>query len=144
MVGLCSAATLVLAGCGSDLAVTPPEPDDASATTCRRLVAELPATLNAQPQRTTDPRSPLTAAWGTPGIALRCGVAEPDAYDPTAQLITVNGVDWFPEEYTEGYVFTTWGREVRVEVAVPDDYAPEVNPLVDLAPVIKQHNPAMT
>ncbi|KWX09858.1 hypothetical protein TR74_07120, partial [Carbonactinospora thermoautotrophica] len=88
---------------------------------------------------TTD--SPLVAAWGDPPIVLRCGVPVPAAYQPTSQVVTINGVDWFPEQLTRGYVFTTVGRVANVEVSVPDAYAPEVNPLVDLAGAVADKVP---
>jgi hypothetical protein len=132
---------LVLGGCAADVTVTPPSVGPDARATCTRVVDALPDTVSDQPSRATEPTSPLTAAWGEPAIVLQCGVGQPAAYRPTAELITVNGVDWFPEEFTEGYVFTTRGRAVNVEVAVPDEYAPEVNPLVDLAPAIKRANP---
>ena len=55
---------------------------------------------------------------------LRCGVGVPAALTPTAELVTVDGVDWLPEPLTAGYLFSTVGRVVVVEVAVPDTYAP--------------------
>ncbi|MDP9418498.1 MAG: DUF3515 domain-containing protein, partial [Actinomycetota bacterium] len=89
------------------------------------------------PRRATDPDSPYAAAWGDPSIVLRCGVARPAALRPESQVLTVNGVDWLAEEKESGYRFTTSGRAAFVEVVVPDDYAPEVDPLVDLAAPVK-------
>jgi hypothetical protein len=67
---------------------------------------------------------------------LRCGVPTPAALAPTSQLLTVDGVDWLPEQLTHGYLFTTVGRSVNVEVSVPDAYSPEAGALADLAPSI--------
>ena len=100
---------------------------------CRRLADQLPQTVDAAERRAVSPDSPYVAAWGEPPIVLRCGVAKPAALQPTSELVTVNGVDWLPEPQEDGYRFTTTGRKAYVEVWVPDDYAPEVNPLVDLA-----------
>ena len=72
---------------------------------------------------------------------MRCGVANPAALTPTSQLVTVDGVDWLPEQLTEGYLFTSVGREVNVEVSVPDDYSPEADVLVDLSPVLAKLDP---
>lgn len=83
----------------------------------------------------------MVTAWGDPSIVLRCGVQRPASYDPTAELVTINGVNWFPEQLAHGYRFTTWGRAANVEVTVPDKYSPEVNPLVELASAVKQTNP---
>jgi len=104
-------------------------------------MAALPDVVHDESTREVTPASPLTTAWGDPAIVLRCGVGRPAGYQPTADLATVNGVDWFPEQLSDGYRFTTWGRQANVEVFVPHDYAPEVNPLVDLAPAIKQYVP---
>jgi hypothetical protein len=53
-------------------------------------------------------------------------------------MVVINEVSWFPEQQAEGYVFTAMGRTPLVEVYVPDTYAPEVNPLVDLAPAMTE------
>jgi hypothetical protein len=52
----------------------------------------------------------------------------------------VNGVGWFSEDAEGGVLFTTVGRVVFVEVGVPHAYAPEVNPLVDLAAAVSAHD----
>jgi len=103
--------------------------------------AQLPDTLADQSPRETDPTGPLVAAYGDPPIVLRCGVDQPAALERTSQLVTVNGVDWFAEPLTNGYLFTTVGRVADVEVAVPSDYAPEANPLAELSAAIKQTLP---
>ena len=99
-------------------------------------MSELPRTVADQPERDTDPESPLTAAWGDPAITVRCGVPDPAALTPISQLITVNDVDWFPEELSSSYVFTSYERETNVEVTVPDDYAPEIGPVTELSDVV--------
>jgi len=101
----------------------------------------LPQAVLDQRSVDTKPSSALTAAWGDPAIVMRCGVATPVALTPTSQLVSVNGVDWFPEPVDSGYRFTTVSREANVEVLVPDAYAPEANALVDLAATIKDHDP---
>lgn len=53
-------------------------------------------------------------------------------------MVVINEVAWFGEEQPNGYIFTAVGRSPLVEVTVPDTHAPEVNPLVDLADVMKQ------
>jgi len=65
-----------------------------------------------------------------------------DSYDPTADAVDVNGVAWLLEEESDGIRFTTTERTMFVEVTVPDDYAPEVNPLTDLAAAVDEHIPA--
>ena len=115
----------------------PASPDAAATAACTALAAELPQTLNGLASRPTDPSSDLVAAWGKDPVVLRCGVPEPAALQPTSELITVNGVDWLPEQLTKGYRFTTTGRVANVEVTVPQAYRPEVNLLVDLAAPVK-------
>ncbi len=82
-------------------------------------------------------RSDFAAAWGDPQIVLRCGTATPAAYRPESQMVVVNDVAWLPEEQVKGYTFTAVGRTPQVQVWVPDTHSPEVNPLVDLAPVMQ-------
>lgn len=121
--------------------VTPPSPAAAAAAACRDLHRALPARVEGQAGRATSPRSDLTAAWGNPAIVLRCGVGRPSALEPTSQLVSVDGVDWFPEQLSDGYRFTSYGRVADVEVRVPGRYAPEVNPLVDLAGAMQKADP---
>ena len=92
--------------------------------------------MEGQDRREVEPESPRTAAWGDPPIVLRCGVEQPEAYDPSGTAVEVNGVAWFLEQQPEGYRFTTTDHVVRIEVVVPRAYAPEVNPLVDLASAV--------
>ena len=83
-------------------------------------------------------RSEYAASWGDPRIVLRCGVATPAAYRPASEMVLVNDVAWLPEEQPEGYLFTAVGRSPQVQVYVPRTHTPEVNPLVDLADVMKE------
>ena len=132
----------LLAGCGRTVSVpVPDQTDPAIVSQCSALNAALPSSVEYQVRQTTDPSSPLTAAWGSPPITLRCGVAKPAGLQPTSQLITVDGIDWFAEQRSAGYVFTTVGRTANVEVAVPDQYSPETNVLVDLTDPIKNAIP---
>jgi hypothetical protein len=118
--------------------VVPPTPPPAVAQACRALQPLLPADLDGQPRRATAPDSDLTAAWGDPAMVLRCGVPVPATLELTSELVTVDGVDWFPEPIGDGYVFTTTRRAASVELRVPAAYAPEVNPLTDLAEPIER------
>jgi hypothetical protein len=87
------------------------------------------------------PAQGRAAAWGAPPVVLRCGVPEP-ARPLDAQLFSVDGVDWYAVPGTGGWFFTTVDRAAVVEVAVPDDYAPESDVLVDLAPSITETVPS--
>lgn len=106
------------------------------------MMAAMPDRVLEASTRETKPDSPLTAAWGDPPIEVTCGVATPGP--PQSQCFEVNGVGWFATPAQNGVVFTTMGRKVFVEVAVPNRYAPEANALTDLATPIKTHNPVVT
>jgi hypothetical protein len=129
-----------LTGCGAGavrLAVPSPAPEVAAA--CTALVDALPDRVLDADRRRTEPVSPLTAAYGDPPIELTCGVAPP-ADMVGAECFEVDGVGWFAREVTNGVIFTTIGRKVYLEVAVPGDYAPEANALTDLADAVQAHN----
>jgi hypothetical protein len=131
--GLLAGLVLALASCSTAVDVPTPDPGPTARDVCGVLAEQLPDVVADQQRRDTVPDSDLTAAWGDPTIVLRCGVPEPEALEPTSELVSVDGVDWFPERLTAGYLFTTYGRVVFVEVSVPDDYAPEAGALTDLA-----------
>lgn len=93
-------------------------------------------------RRPVEPDSPLTAAFGDPPVALRCGVPRPDALSATSDLVTVEGIDWFPEELTGGWLLTTVGRTADIEITVPDELGPAPSVAADLAPTIAATIPA--
>jgi uncharacterized protein DUF3515 len=142
---------LALAACtsgGGSPEVAVPSPDGDAARACRSLSEALPRRVDEQEREALDQDTPYAAVWGDPAIVLRCGVRRPvlltpgsDSYDPTADAVDVNGVPWLMEEETDGIRFTTTERTMFVEVTVPDDYAPEVNPLADLAGAVDEHIP---
>lgn len=136
-VALCA---LSVSGCAGTVSVEPPDPP-VSADHCTQFMSKLPGTLADQASRETDPDSPLTAAWGDPAITVRCGVPTPDALTPDSVVYNLNGVVWFPEELTAGYVFTTYQRQSNVEVTVPDDYAPEANVVTELSDLVAETVP---
>lgn len=107
---------------------------------CAELSDELPSTVAGQAARTTDPASDLTAAWGDPAITLVCG-GRAGERPLDAQLISVNGVTWYPEPLTNGTRFTTEGRAATIRLEVPRDYRPEVAAPTDLAAVIARTIP---
>jgi Protein of unknown function (DUF3515) len=139
--GLLASLVMPISSCSSPVDVSPPEPGPTARDLCGALAEQLPDVVVDQEARDTAPDSDLTAAWGDPAIVLRCGVPEPEALQPTSELVTVDGVDWFPEQLTAGYLFTTYGRAVFVEVSVPDDYAPEAGALTDLADAVQAEVP---
>jgi hypothetical protein len=131
-----------MSGCSTVVDVTPPtDVDPATAAICADFGDGLPDALSGQERRDTDPASGFTAAWGEPAIIVRCGVERPAALEPSSQVTTVNGVDWFAEELTGGYLFTTYGRQAYVEVTVPDEYAPEIGPVTELSTAVADSVP---
>jgi len=130
-----------LCACNGGIAIDPPEAIQEVEATCVELADSLPETVMGELARETKPESSLTAAWGAPAIVLRCGVSRPTAATLSAELVSIEGVDWIAEEVPEGYIFTSWGRVANVEVTVPDDYSPEADPLFELAPAIKKVDP---
>ena len=128
----------LLTGCSSALPVPPPEPapSGAAAYACAAMRGRLPDEVDGATVTAVKPQSPFTGAWGSPAIVLRCGVGVPTALTPTSQLLVVDGVSWLPEQLTQGYLFTTVGLAVNVEVSVPDHYAPEADALADITPAI--------
>ena len=149
---LVSSALLALttSGCGSPVAVDPPDVDTDTAPACRALVTGLPETVEGQDARDVEPDETLTAAWGDPPITLRCGVERPRRLQPTSFCFVVNDVGWYAEDDrgtldgntpAQGpVVFTTIGRSPYVEVTVPpEDSRPAVDPLTDVAAAIRKH-----
>ncbi|WP_018655303.1 DUF3515 domain-containing protein [Actinomadura flavalba] len=134
-----SAAVLVaaglLAGCAEGAVRVPaPAADAAAARLCEGL--RLPESVAGQKRRDTDPDSALTAAWGKPAIALRCGVPRPAALRPESQLQTINGLDWFGLPADRPVTWTAVGRQAYVEVTVPARYAPPGDVLIELGDAI--------
>jgi hypothetical protein len=136
---------LVLAGCDRSVPVAVPSPAPEVATACASLLDDVPDKVLSAKRRDTTPESRLTAAWGDPPIELACGVAPPAGMATAqSQCFEVNGVGWYAEQAENGYVFTTVGRKLYVEVSVPDDYRPEANALTDLSDTLTKHNPVIT
>jgi len=128
-----------LSACGeAKVAVPTPTPNANDAAICSTLSQTLPQQVADQPKRTVANSPDLTAAWGNPPISLRCGVIKPAALEPTSSLITVNGIDWFAQQLSAGWQFTSMNTSVFVEVTVPNDYSPEANALVDLSVSLKK------
>lgn len=132
---------LGLTACGAPLQIdrypTAPNTD----VDCRTLLADAPSTVADQPNREVG--RTIAAAWGDPAIVLRCGVEPPSELTAGSRCDEVAGIGWFSEEITDGYVFTTIGRQFSVSVEVPSDYEPATDALVDLAPVIERHVPVV-
>lgn len=117
--------------------MTDPTPSAEVAAQCAAVMAALPDTVLDQTRRTVEPGQ-LSAAWGDPTITLKCGVDKPAALGAESECFEVNQVGWFAEEGQGGYLFTTIGRPVFIQVGVPTEYAPEANALVDVAEAVKK------
>ncbi|MFB4316810.1 DUF3515 domain-containing protein [Actinomadura sp. 21ATH] len=129
------AAALLAAGCaGGAVQVPVPAADAAGERLCSGL--RLPETVHGESRRDTSPESPLTAAWGSPAIALRCGVPRPAGLQPASQLMTVNGVDWFGVPADRPVTWTAVARQAYVEVTVPAKYSPPGDVLIELGQAI--------
>jgi hypothetical protein len=137
---------IVLAGCSPGPAAVPvPSAAPVVAAACTQLIQAMPATVLDQKKRKTSPESPLTTAYGDPAIEVTCGVAAPvGSAEALSLCFEVNGVGWFAKQVHNGYIFTTIGRELYLEMAVPSKYSPEANALLDVADVIHSHDKLVT
>ncbi|MEU9184961.1 DUF3515 domain-containing protein [Streptomyces sp. NPDC048484] len=154
LVGLRALVLLIAAtGCSSadDNAPTSvPSPGTKATKLCQNLDKSLPRKVDGLDREDPEPRSALTAGWGSPAIILRCGVSRPakmvdpevaNGNDPTAIGGVVNGVDWLMEKRDDGATrFTSAQRLAYVEVTVPDGRDTS-SVLVDLAGAVKKAVP---
>lgn len=133
---------MTIVGCAGPVQVDEPEVDPHTRQVCTEIIASLPRTVLDKPRRETT--GTLSAAWGSPPITLACGIPRPAAMTTDTRCFEVNGVGWYAEEAQHGWLFTTIGREVHVQLGVPVDYAPEADALLDVAPAINRHDPVLT
>jgi len=137
-----SCTVLSVSACGTaGTQVRPTNPTGQVAVTCQAFRAALPSTIAGQTARPVLPPSPYTAAWGKPPVTSRCGVETPMGLEPTSQLFTIDGIDWFPAMGTDATTFTTIGRVASIEVSVPKSLAPEASVLTDFSDAVKKSNP---
>ncbi|GAA1570139.1 MULTISPECIES: DUF3515 domain-containing protein [Kribbella] len=143
---LAALCVTVLAGCSPGAAPVPvPLPAPEVAAACTSLVKALPDKVLDAKRRKTTPESPLTTAYGDPPIVVTCGVAAPTGTtEALSKCFEVNGVGWFAKQVENGYIFTTIGRSVYFEVAVPSKYAPEANALTDVSDAVQKHDKLVT
>ncbi|MBW8739596.1 DUF3515 domain-containing protein [Streptomyces turgidiscabies] len=147
------ALLIVVTGCSSaddSARVTVPQPDGKTTKLCRNLDSALPAKVDGLGRDDPEPRSALTAGWGSPAIILRCGVVRPpkmtdpkvaSGNDPKAVGGEVNGVQWLMEQEDGGSSrFTTASRLAYVELTVPKGRDTS-GALVDLAAAVKKAVP---
>ncbi len=132
---------LVASACGDGAVQVPvPSPDAVTQRLCQGL--RLPEKVHGLKRRDASPDSPLTAAWGSPAIALRCGVPRPATLRPASELVTINGIDWFGQPADRPVTFTAVARQAYVEVTVPPKYNPAGDVLIELGPAIEATIPA--
>jgi hypothetical protein len=143
---LAALGVIVLAGCSPGPTPVPvPSPAPEVAAACTQLIQAMPAKVLDQKKRKTSPESPLTTAYGDPPIEVTCGVAAPAGMaEAQSQCFQVNGVGWFAKQVQNGYIFTTIGRELYLEMAVPSKYSPEANALTDVSDAIHNHDKLVT
>lgn len=120
---------------GTPAPAVEPHPTGAVAAGCRRVMANLPATVDGNP---LGRRTEFTAQWGKPATTLRCGVPKPAALTPSSDCMGVNGVGWLTEHRGNVYTFTTIGRAGWLEVRVSPTIMPPSNALVDLTGAARQ------
>lgn len=137
---------ILLAGCSPGPAqVAVPSPAPEVATACEQLVQALPDKVLDAKRRKTEPASPLTTSYGDPPIEVTCGVAPPAGMaEAQSQCFEVNGIGWFAKPASNGVIFTTIGRALYLEIAVPSKYAPEANALTDVSDAVQKHNRLIT
>ncbi|WP_371403694.1 DUF3515 domain-containing protein [Kribbella sp. NBC_00662] len=143
---LAALGVIVLAGCSPGPTPIPvPSPAPEVAAACTQLIQAMPAKVLDQKKRKTSPESSLTTAYGDPPIEVTCGVAPPAGMaEAQSQCFQVNGVGWFAKQVQNGYIFTTIGRELYLEMAVPSKYSPEANALTDVSDAIHNHDKLVT
>lgn len=125
-------AAVALAGCTPAVVMQPAE--DAESPECAAVTVRLPETVAGLARRETDAQS--TGAWGEPaGVLLTCGVPVPGPSE--ADCVEVEGVDWLRDASDEFLtVFTTYGRDPAVSVAIDATAVSGRPALQDLAPAV--------
>ena len=137
MAGGAALALCGVAGCARPVEVPEPTPGADVAALCAQFTAALPDSLpTVGDRREVTGSQELTAAYGDPPVGVRCGVPVPQALSPTSTLVTVDSVDWFPEELTGGWRMTTVGLPAEIEITVPSEQGPAPSVAADLVPVI--------
>ncbi|MEU6219121.1 DUF3515 domain-containing protein [Streptomyces sp. NPDC047022] len=141
------ALLIAAAGCSSSddgPRAAVPSPDAKVAKLCQNLDKVLPRTVDGLDRNDPEPRSALTAGWGSPAIILRCGVPRPaQMNDPEADGVEADDVGWLLQKQDDGsFRFTTTLRTAYVEVDLPKAHTADgLAPLADLAPAVKKAIP---
>ena len=117
------------------LKVDPPPRSATADRACPPMIAALPTELRDLPLRPVRTSSAHVVAWGEPAVVLRCGMPRPAAFTVgTANLVQINGVNWFVQEQGPRNLWTAVDRSVYVELSVPADY--HSAPAAVLSPIL--------
>lgn len=136
---LLATLTICLGGCSYGVGVDAYPTMPNTAKDCDALYADLPQSVADQGRR--DVKDTVAAVWGDPPIILRCGVEKPARLDRVSQCFVIDDVGWFQESTSDGWLFSTIGREYFLSVEIPARYEPAADALVDLAKSVKKHDP---
>ena len=101
--------------------VAAPALAERDALVCRALLSQLPDSIRDLTRRPVTAGPEQNAAYGDPAITLACGTAKP-AVPPTADVLVMDGVCWYPAEGPQATVFTAIDRETPVQLTVPASY----------------------
>lgn len=129
------------------------EAEDYSADDCSAFVAALPEQIAEgydllAVEQLTGEDPTRVRAWGGDGldpVVVRCGVAEPESYEPGAFLTQVNEVPWFEDTDTTTGTGTTLyalGRTANIALALPAGMGDEA--LNNLSAAIAKNVPEQT
>ena len=89
--------------------------------TCADIKSRLPDALpGGAERRRAVPESDTTSAYGDPVVTVRCGVGAGSERD---EPYTFNDVRWAMHDTGASRTWTTLGRDVNVEVVVPDHWS---------------------
>ncbi|WP_153337748.1 MULTISPECIES: DUF3515 domain-containing protein [unclassified Nocardioides] len=140
----------LLAGCGGDAvevdspALADPSLSDAERATCTDFLDALPEDLAGLEPAEVDPADAPAKAWGD-GLAVVCGVPEPEELAPAAECDIVAGVAWFvpPSQRDEGsdLIATAVETTPRVALVVPAEYRGQIafDAFGELAEPVRTH-----
>jgi hypothetical protein len=143
----CLCLAVVLVGCGKEPVSIPTlQLSAADQAVCQRVVNALPAKVDGQSRRKTQPAEALAGAWGDPAIVAQCGVPLPVGFSRTASCQTADGVGWYvPDDQFQNsssdIVISSAGYRPIVQVTIPGTYRPSglAAAMVQLAPMVKAY-----
>lgn len=134
ILGIVALATS-LAACAPTVALQPAALADAPS--CAAVTVRLPDEISGLAKRETNAQA--TGAWGQPtAVVLHCGVEAPP---PTSLLpcYTVDGIDWLVDDTdSPTFVFTSYGRDPAVTVAIDNTVVAGVSVLESLSYAVSQ------